>query len=177
MTQPKDKTLNMLRRTTFAVLFIAPLVSYFIPAILVMGIFTWSDITSDPGGFVSFLFMLINPYIGLTALVGWLGRTRVRASILLVASIIIGGSGAFLWYDLLVRDTSVFRFLGLLSVGILQWYGIIATAIVLLIVLAVERGISRHRTVSIFILGALMCSGCRNQTVPPTPIPENQLAA
>ena len=55
---------------------LAPVISYAIPAAMVGGAFDLSDITNDFSGFLSFLFLLFNPYLGLAAAC-WVGAGGV----------------------------------------------------------------------------------------------------
>lgn len=171
MTQKYDKTTIRLRRTTLVLLVLAPIASYSIPALTTLGGFDSTDITGDFSGFLSFLFLLFNPYIGLASLVVLLGRSPIRSWVLLTASVLIGGSGVFLWYDLLVREASVFSFFALLGVVFLQWYGIIATAVITMVIWAVERGLSHRKLNGALLLCLLFSIGCGEP--PPAPEPNS----
>ncbi len=175
MTTRREATTNAARLATYAILVFAPAVSYFVPAVFTNYMPELSDISRDPGGFFSFLFLLLNPYAGLTVLVAWLSRTPVRAFLLLFASLIIGGAGAFLWYDLLVSETSILNIFVLISVVQLQWFAIIATTFVTVVVWAVEKRLSRRRSIGILLLGAALATGCGDATNPfPVEPPDRQ---
>ena len=175
MTTRREATTNAARLATYAVLVFAPAVSYFVPAVLTNYMPEPSDIPHDPGGFFSFLFLLLNPYVGLAVLVALLSRTPVRAFMLLFASLIIGGAGAFLWYDLLVSETLILNILVLISVVQLQWFAIIATTIVTVVVWAVEKRLARRGSIGILVLGAALAIGCGDAPNPsPVEPPDRQ---